>query len=167
MVKEKLSTTVMNKVASFVKKYAIIISLITYFGIDKGMMQFFEDGAAALKNPKEMATKYTKDSTKFVNRIDALEMKVKIMNQEIKMLKDIDTHIMTGLSILSDCTKEELELKHIWDFKVYETNPGNMWVFRTDKKYPMRTPLSLKVDWQEHIFWYTPIGHSNRIPLEK
>ena len=88
-------------------------------------------------------------------------------DQEIKILQDEITHVMTGVSIISGCIKDELDIEYIWDYKVYLTNPGNKYIFESDKKYEMITPLSLQTDWHEKQFWYTPIGVSNKLPLEK
>lgn len=164
---EEISTTVMNKISSFVKKYSIIIALVTYFGVDKGLVQFFKDADQALKNPKTMSEKYSKDSLNFVNRISVLEMRVDRQDQVDKIQDDEITHIMTGVSIVSGTIKDELEIEYIWGYKVYKTNPGNMYVFKADNKYDMMTPLSLQADWHEKMFWYTPIGTSNKTPLEK
>lgn len=162
---EQLTNTILSKLGAFAKKYSIVIALITYFGIDKGAMQFFKDADAAMKNPKEMQEKYSRDSTLFVNTIHTIDMQVKSQAQEIKMLEDKVLHLSVGLSIATDCFKEELDIATIWDQKVYKTNPGNMWIFRADK-YEIRTPLSLQPDWHERQFFYQPIGSTTKIKLK-
>lgn len=145
-------------------RIAAILGILISLGA-LGVFSFFGTVKTALENPAEIKAKYKVDSAAFTNTILLLEIKVNKQNQEIKILKEEFAHLKTGMSITSDCLKDELDITTVWDHKVYKTNPGNLWVFKADK-YDIRTPLSLQPDWHEKQFFYQPIGSVTKIPLE-